>query len=300
MRVDRRRSDRVALTYPVNVRRRDEQGEVQEFEARTVSINRHGAHLEASQSLPVDQVLRLVNPLNHEEASFRVAGAVAAPADGGGVYSLLGPLSAETPQRREFGAESVDARTNFWGLYFPPLPANDLAEWTVMLECQSCRGVQSLPLAIAEADALEGSRAVSWPCDTCRAITSWGHPGKARQAAPGSNGHSVVAAARDDATRQEQRGSLHLPVLIRRLDDEVEQTQSVDSSRGGFSFSSEKDYEIGEEVMVACPYTPGAPAMEVRAQIARQQDVKGSNRRIFGVRYTSQEIPQASLASIGS
>jgi hypothetical protein len=47
---------------------------------------------------------------------------------------------------------------------------------------------------------------------------------------------------------------------------------------------------------VICPYTAGGPATEVRAQIARKQDVKGSSRRIFGVRYVSQET----LVSAGS
>jgi PilZ domain-containing protein len=296
MRVDRRRSDRVTLTYPVGVRGRDEQGETQEFEARTVSISRHGAHLEVSQSLPVDQVLRLVNPHSHEEASFRVVGPISAPADGGGVYSLLGPLSGETPSRREFGAESVDTQANFWGLYFPPLPPNDQGDWKVTLECQSCRRTQTLSLSIAEADALESSRGVTWPCDTCRTTTAWGYPETERKLAPGSNGHGTAAVAAADPSRQEHRGSPPLPVRIHRLNDEVEQTQSVDVSRSGFSFTTEKDYEIGEDVMVICPYTAGGPATEVRAQIARKQDVKGSSRRIFGVRYVSQET----LVSAGS
>jgi len=287
----------VTLTYPAVVRGRNEQGEVQEFEARTVSINRHGVHLEVSQPLLADQILRLVNPLSHEEASFRVVGPIAAPADGGGVYSLLGPLLAEAPQSGQFGAESVNLQANFWGLYFPPLPANDLGASTVMLECRSCHRSQGLTLSIAEADALEGSQEVSWPCDTCRTTTRWGHPGKEPQVVAGSNGHGIAASTRDDAGSQERRGSLHLPVHIHRSNNDVEQTESVDSSRSGFSFASDRDYEIGEDVMVTCPYAPGAPLAEVRAQIARKQEVKGSTRRIFGVRYTSQEVPQETLAA---
>lgn len=287
----------MALTYLVTVRERHEQGGSQEFEARTISINRHGLHLEVSQPLAAGQLLRLVNPLSHEEANFRVAGPVTVPVNGGGVFSLLGPLARETPERREFGAESVDTQANFWGVFFPPLPSNVAADWTVTLECRSCGRVQALALSMAEADALEGSAGVSWPCDACHTVTLWGYPGKERQVAPHPTGDGAVAAA-GEAGGQERRGSLHLPVLIRRSNDEVEQTESVDSSKSGFSFSSAKDYEIGEDVSVACPYAPGAPTSEVRAQIARRQDVRGSNCRIFGVRYASPEIPQGRLASI--
>ena len=283
MRVERRHSDRVTLACPVTVRGVDEQGSALEFKARTTSINRHGAHLEVGQPLPGGQVLRLANAASQQEARFRVVGLISVAAGGGGVYALLGPLSAETPGRYELGADCVDSKAFFWGLYFPPLPSNDLTDWRVTLECRKCHATRALELSIVGMDVLESSGSLSLPCGECRTTTAWGYPEKGSKTPLGDR--QTPEAVEDGPRRENRRVSLQVPVRVRRSSGEAEYAQSEDVSKGGFSFVSEIDYGIGEALMVACPYSPQNPNAEVQAQIARKQEIRGTGRKVFGVRY---------------
>ena len=81
----------------------------------------------------------------------------------------------------EFGSESVDTKAHFWGLYFPPLPPNGLADSKVALECRRCHQPQALRLSIVEVDVLESSGNLPWACSVCRVITPWGYPEKDRK-----------------------------------------------------------------------------------------------------------------------
>ena len=280
MPVARGRSDRVTLTCPVTVRWTDEEGRALELEGRTTSINRHGARIEAGQPLPAGQVIRLVNPLSKREADFRVVGLISTAAGSGGVYAVLGPLSAETSDGNEFGVACLETKVNFWGLHFPPLPAGDLAERRVTLECRTCHRSRALQISIVAVEVLESAGSLSWPCDQCGTITAWGYPER-----KASFGEGRPAAAIEAGVPSNGRRASQVPVLVRRASGEAEHTQSEDVSKGGFSFVSEIDYGIGDRVMVACPYNAQDSNAEVAAQIARKQEIRGTGRKVFGVRY---------------
>lgn len=88
--------------------------------------------------------------------------------------------------------------------------------------------------------------------------------------------------------RRHQRISLRLPVLIRDFMGDVERAETENVSKGGFSFSTETNYQVGEKVSVACPYSETSPNIEVPARIIRWISIEGTKRNIYGVRYEPQ------------
>ena len=103
---------------------------------------------------------------------------------------------------------------------------------------------------------------------------------------------AMMAEASQEAKGAEQRRhrrvSLRLPVLVRDYYGGVEITKSENVSKGGFCFISEKNHVVGEGVLVACPYSASEQSIEVRAKIVRRTEIKGSTRKIYGVRYEQQ------------
>ena len=92
-------------------------------------------------------------------------------------------------------------------------------------------------------------------------------------------------AAQGAEQRRHRRVSLQLPILVRDYYGGVEISKSENVSKGGFCFISEKNHLVGEGVLVACPYSAAEHSIEVRAKIVRRQDLAGSERIIYGVRY---------------
>ena len=103
---------------------------------------------------------RLVNPLRHREAEFRVVGPVSPPVEQGG----------------EWGVECGNPEANIWGINFPdPIEAG---EAKALLECHTCHDVAMTQLSLVEVDVLETSGILSKPCRKCAASTPWGYPEK--------------------------------------------------------------------------------------------------------------------------
>ena len=89
--------------------------------------------------------------------------------------------------------------------------------------------------------------------------------------------------------RRHRRVSLKLPALIRTYSGATEVTHTEDVSKGGFAFTSEKDYYLGEGLMVACPYSETDTNIEVQAQIVRRQPIQGTENKQYGVKYAGSK-----------
>ena len=76
---------------------------------------------------------------------------------------------------------------------------------------------------------------------------------------------------------------------IQKYCGEVQITKCEDISKGGLCFISTKHYYTGEGILVACPYNASGQNIEVEAQIVRQEEIEGTNRKIYGVRFVSAE-----------
>ena len=275
---EKRRSDRLMLTIPLEVQGVDAKGNFFKEEARTITLNRHGARIQISRSLRNGQTIRVTNLVGRREAEFRV----------------VGPVSPITEQGGEWGVEYMDLKENIWGIQFPPSPDAEDANSKALLECRTCRAVALMRLSLVEVEVLETSGLLSRACMTCKEVTPWGYaekvggleprPGEARPAPS----QVRAPAGKGAEQRRHRRLSLQLPVLIRDYYSGIEITKSENISKGGFCFVSEKDYHVGGGVLVICPYNPSAQNIEVRAKIVRQRAIEGTKRKIYGVRYEPQ------------
>lgn len=273
MRAEKRRTGRIMLTVPLEVVGKDTQGVPFRQEARTVALNRHGARIQISRPLYIGQFLRITNLIGKREAEFRVVGPVAPPTERGG----------------EWGVECVDTTQNIWGIHFPPLSESEAEEARALLECRRCHTVSLRPLSLVEVEVLQTSGIVNKKCDNCAADTAWGY--SERQVAMGyPEGSLSEQQAPEDAAKQRRhaRTCLQLPVRIRDYYGGVEITKTENVSKGGFCFTSDRNYQVGEGVLAVCPYSTSSLNIEMRARIVRQQEVKHTNRKIYGVRYDLQ------------
>lgn len=273
---NRRRSDRIMLTIPLRVHGTDPTGTPFNAEARTVILNRHGARIQVPRRLQSGETVRLVNTVTRREADFRVVGPV-------------GPL---TEKGGEFGVEYVESKDNIWGIHFPP-PENG-AESKALLECRKCHGGALMPLSLVEVEVLETSGLLSRACPHCEVTTPWGYAEK-QVMMGGSAGNGTAfeealahASASGVEQRRHRRVALQLPAMIRDYYGGAEITKSENVSKGGFCFSSEKNYLFGQGLLVVCPYNPSAHNIETHAHIVRRQEVEGTNRKVYGVRYSPQ------------
>jgi hypothetical protein len=276
------------LSFPLTVHWNQPDGGPEDASGKTVSVNRHGARIEVTKALPPGQLVTIRNRSNRREGLFRVAGLLSPVSNQGAVYGVVGPVIGANDNKHEHGVESLEPRNGFWGIYFPPLAQSDSAEARALLECQQCKTVALLRLSLVEVDVLETAGILSWQCSNCKMITSWAYAEKDRKIAVEPQGFAP-SVPKGLYGREHRRVSLQVPVLIRRYGGQVEISQTEDVSKGGFAFSSDADYVMGEGLMVACPYNAAGPNAEVQAQIARKQDLRGTNCKIYGVRYVTAE-----------
>lgn len=265
------------LTIPLHVQGLDSKGDRFVEEARTVTLNRHGARIRLTRRLKSGQTVRVSNLLSHRETDFRV----------------VGPVTPQTDKGGEWGIELVDAKENIWGIGFPPAPSESDASSTALLECRKCHSVSVMKLSLVEVEVLETSGIMVRECDRCGSSTPWGYAeSQVAMGAPSGEEAMIaegraaaVAAAKGAELRRHRRVALQLPVLVRDYYGGVEITRSENVSKGGFCFVSEKNYQVGEGLMVACPHNPTGESLEIGAHVVRRQAIEGTMRKIYGVRY---------------
>lgn len=271
---NKRRSDRIMLTIPLRVHGTDMRGSPFSEEARTAVLNRHGAQIQVPRRLPSGGTVRVVNMVTRREAEFRVVGPV-------------GPL---TEKGGRYGVEYLESKDNIWGIHFPP-PEEGAAS-KALLECRKCHEAALMPVSLVEVEVLETSGILSRVCPHCEVTTPWGYAEKqvTMEASAGEGAAfeeaRAQAAAGGPEQRRHRRVSLQLPVMVRDYYGGVEVTKSENMSKGGFCFCSEKNYLFGQGLLVVCPYDPNASNIETHAHVVRRQEIEGTNRRIYGLRYT--------------
>ncbi len=278
MAAEKRRTDRIMLTIPLIVEGTDTKGYPFKEDGRTVTLNRHGARIRASRPLLPGQTIKLTNLVGRREAEFRV----------------VGPVSPMTQQGGEWGVECLNPKENIWGIQFPPASEGEGAESKALLECRRCHAVALMHLSLVEVEVLETSGLITQPCAACELATPWGYAEKQVAMAGPREEATMVAEAAAEARaagrggieqRKHRRVALQLPVLVRDYYGGSEITKTENVSKGGFCFVTEKDFHIGEGILVICPYNPSAQNIEVRARVVRQTLVEGTTRKVYGVRY---------------
>lgn len=270
------------LSVPLRVEGTDARGEPFEAEGRTVFLNRHGARIHTRAALRGGQTIRLTNLTNRRSGDFRVIGPTAPRSESGG----------------EWGVEAANPQTDLWGIRFPP-PTESPPR--ALLACRVCQGMKLEPLSLVEVEVLETAGIFTRSCEDCGKPTPWGYAEKHLTIAAPPAEDAMIAEGRRVATipdqRLRRRVALQLPVLIRDYYGGVEIAQTENVSKSGLCFSSEKTYQVGQGVMIICPYDPATSnPIEISAHIVRRELLEGSRRNVYGVRYDASEPPPANAA----
>jgi PilZ domain len=274
----KRRSDRILLTVRLRVLGRDAGGCQFKEDGRTITLNRHGARIRTRSALQVGQKVRIVNQAGHSEADFRV----------------VGPLSPVSENVGEWGVECLQPDRNIWGIQFPLLPNGESAYAKGLLECRRCHSTTFLPLSTVEYEVLESAGILSRACEKCGSSTSpWGFAEKHLELNDHADEDRLFREAqalaqgtcgtKDD--RKHRRVAIQLPLLVRDFYGQFEISRTENVSKSGFCFLSEKTYYLGQGLSAACPYNADGENIEVPARLVRAQQLSGTQRNIYGVRY---------------
>lgn len=274
---NRRRSERLLLTIPIQVEGSDPKGQKFNESTRTLVINRHGARIQLRHPVGPGATVRISNLAGNRKADFRV----------------VGPTRPVSEEGGEWGVECLDEKGNIWGIDFPP-PQDGEAGCNALLECRKCHTVGLTPISLVEHDVLTSAGLLTKDCKSCGRATSWGYaegqvgiPGLGQELEP-SLREILEPPQPQSNRRQNRRVALQLPTRIRNWYGTVEFGKSENVSRGGLAFVSEKDYEIGEALQVTCPYDPKGHNIEVRGRVVRRREMQGTGRKVYGVRYEKE------------
>ncbi len=282
--VERRRSDRLRLTIPLLAEGIDAMGQAFKSEARVIYLNQHGARIEISRLLESGQTVRLINPRGPGEGEFRVVEA-------------RSPLITE--RGGEYGVESLDTSKNIWGIEFQPTKQGETPDAKALLRCRKCHSVALLALTLSEVETVRTIGAVGKFCQSCDAVTPWGYADvQAAANSPASKepmpadppAHAKSANPLGDRfpphkPRRHRRIYMQLRLGVRNGHGEVEVTKTENVSRDGLCFSSERNYHVGEQIIVACPIQSNGQNIELRARVVRWQNIDGTNRKIYAIQF---------------
>jgi hypothetical protein len=285
MSTNKRRSDRIMLTMRLSIMGTDATGKHFKGEARAITVNRHGARIRTRVPLRTGQNVRLLNMAGESDTEFRVVGPLAPPAD----------LTCD------WGVECLNPDYNIWGIKFPPLVEGESAYAKGLLECHMCKTTAFLPLSVVQWEVLETAGILSMPCEVCKAESPWGYAEKKMELdCPASEARmfaevraEMESGASQHDERSHRRVALQLPILIRDYYGGSEVLRSENLSKNGLCFLSERNYYVGQGIVVACPFDAAAENIEVPAHVVRTQQLSGTSRKIYGVRYASQESDEA-------
>jgi hypothetical protein len=271
---EQRRSERLLLTVPIRVEGVDRNGEKFAENTQTIIINRQGARIYLRRAVTVNSMLLVTTLLGRHTAKFRV----------------VGPTQPITGEGGEWGIECQEENANVWGIGFPP-PQSEEGVCTALIECRKCHLVKLTPLSIVEHDVLGTSGLLIKECEVCGRSTSWSYsePSTTTQedgAAALQPSTETLEAPKAAANRRvHNRVALQLPIRVRSYFGMEEFARTENVSRSGLCFTSDKAYEVGEFLLITCPYEKVGNNIEVRGRVVRRLEMQGTGRRIYGICY---------------
>jgi hypothetical protein len=273
--VEHRRSERLLLTVPIRVEGMNRDGEKFSEETRTIHISRQGARIHLKQVVAPGAVLLISTLLGRRSAMFRVVGPTQ-------------PLSAEGG---EWGVECQDPNRDIWGIQFPPATPVE-STCMALIECRRCHAVKLSQLSLVEHEVLGISGLLVKPCEACGRSTSWSYKEPSMPFSGDDSGpalpdpESLIEQQPESNRRTHNRVALQLPIRVRSFSGTEEFTRTENVSRGGVCFVTDRKYEVGEIVLVTCPFEKtGHNNIEVRSQVVRYREMHGTGRKIYGVCY---------------
>ncbi len=258
-----RRSDRILWPVPIYVTGTDHSGAPFVEEAVTISINKHGARISLTNSLLPGDLILIRNPRNGIEEEFRVIP---------GYQQVFG-------DRHEWRVEAINPDSKIWGIEFNQ-PAEEIQP-KVLIECWTCKNMTHRSLTSIEYGVLLSIGMISYHCSQCGETTRW--KPSARSAGAHGPPRNANPARSGGAVRKVRRVEMTMSVHVRNSRGVKDMPQTRDVSKGGLSFVSSLDFQVGDVVFIAFPFVDRKSPAEARGKILwTAQSLSG---RLHGVAY---------------
>ncbi|MFZ0962910.1 MAG: PilZ domain-containing protein [Terriglobia bacterium] len=272
--VERRHSERLMISVPIRVEGVDRNGEKFSEEGRTIVINRQGARIYLKRTIAAGSMLLIAPAGRRRSAKFRV----------------VGPTQPLSQEGGEWGIECQEANCDIWGIGFPA-PSSVEGMCTALIECRRCHAVKLSHLSMVEHEVLGTSGLLIKECEACGRSTSWSYrePSMSLSSDDAGLGLPSPESLSDKRTvsnrRTHNRVALQMPLRVRSFYGAEEFTRTENVSRSGLCFVTDRNYEVGEILLITCPYEQTTRNIEVRGQVARRREMQDTGRKIYGVRY---------------
>jgi hypothetical protein len=273
--VEHRRSERLLLTASIRVEGMNQDGEKFSEDTRTIVISRQGARIYLKHVVAAGAVLLIAPLVGRRSAMFRV----------------VGPTQPLSGVGGEWGVECLESNCDIWGIRFPPARSVE-SICTALIECRRCHTVKLTPLTLVEHEVLGTSGLLVKQCDACGRATSWSYKETSMPLAGDDLGaalpspESLTEQQGESNRRTHNRAALQMPIRVRSFSGTEEFTRSENVSRGGLCFITSRNYEVGEVLLVTCPFEKTDPQhIETRGQVVRRREMQGTGRKIYGVCY---------------
>ncbi|HEV2350176.1 MAG TPA: PilZ domain-containing protein [Terriglobia bacterium] len=272
-----RRSDRVALSVPIQVQGTDAEGKPFDERTQTLVISRYGALIILPRPLAPGQQLS-VRCLGTDRVSPAVV-----------VEQVEGQHKGTL-----YGVELLSPDANVWEIHFPPITESEMAAGRMLLECSRCNASELVYLNLGEIEIFQKNKCVSRICEPCNAVTVWNQAAlKKLQVEPpqvsvdpmsGEIAPPQVAHTEDE--RNDPRIALSIDGCVRtpQYGEDIVQTENV--SESGARFKSRFHYAGGTNVGVAIPYIPGGANVFVQARITWAHSTQDEGVTMYGLSYS--------------
>src|SRR5882724_871488 len=286
-----RRSSRIPKEIAILLVGSDMEGKMFSEETKTVVLSRRGAGIVSQYALYAEQELILRRLDTHEEAEVRVVGQL-------GVHDKI----------HTYGVAFLKPEVGLWEIELPGMTASEKEASRVVLQCCGCKACELIEQSDLESDVYRVNEGLVRSCKICGTSTFWRRPidevgesaslettslviGEIAEPVESPCAASAEPApqpmARPENKRKHVRTKANFKACIRTYGSSDEIVAREDISRGGLRFKSKKEYTANTEIEVAAPYSPGAHAIFVRAQIMYVVELKEERRFRCGVRYAN-------------
>ena len=208
-----------------------------------------------------------------------------------------------------YGVAFLHSETDLWEIQFPSMTESEKEASRVLLQCSGCKAREMVQQSDLESDVYLVNEGIVRTCKGCGSSTFWRRPiddagdeplplettpaetekkeeppEVAELASPDAE-TAAQTVARMENRRKHVRTKVSFDACIRSFTFGEDIVSCEDMSRGGLRFKSRKEYVVKTEVEVAAPYSPGAHAIFVRAQIVHVEELKKERRFRCGVCY---------------
>jgi PilZ domain len=287
-----RRSSRIPKEIGILLVGSDMEGKMFSEKTKTVVLSRYGAGIVSQYALSAEQELILRRLDTNKEAEIRVVGNLGAH---GKTYT--------------YGVAFLNPETDLWGIQFPSMTESQKEASRVLLQCSGCKTREMVEQSDLESDVYLVNEGIVRTCKSCGSSTFWRRPvddggaeplpGEAataemeekeepvEESASASPDAETAAqpATRIENRRKHVRTKVSFRACVRSFAFGDDIVSCEDMSRGGLRFKSRKEYIANMEIDVAAPYSPGAQAIFVRAQVVHVTELKNERKFRCGVCY---------------